>query len=410
VKKLAALFALYFAQGLPFGVQASALPLLLRERGASLQTVGFASALSLPWLTKALWAPLVDRYGSRRFGRRKSWIVPMQLGLVLTALAAGYSDDLAVLAALVLLMNVFAATQDIAVDALAVRWLDRAELGPGNAMQVVGYKLGMLTGGGLLVWASAWIGFRGLFVAMAALMLGVLLWSLALHEPDDDLSVSQRAPQRASGGQSARLSLRDIGKRLHAALRQPATLALLVVMLTYKTGESLADAMWKPMLQDRGFTSSQLGLWAGTFGMACSLFGSAVAGLLARHVALPRALLWVACFRALGVAAEWTISQTPDAAAGSVIAVTCLEHLAGGSITTIVFALMMRHTDPQIGATHYTLLASTEVLGKLPLSVLSGVLAAAIGYPALFGLSTLLCVAFALLVVALAPRLAREAL
>src|SRR5262245_16719300 len=102
VKKLAPLLALYFAQGLPFGFQTGALQLLLRERGASLETIGFAGALSAPWLAKAAWAPLVDRYGSHRFGRRKSWIVPMQAGLAVGALFAAHSHDIAVLAALIL--------------------------------------------------------------------------------------------------------------------------------------------------------------------------------------------------------------------------------------------------------------------------------------------------------------------
>jgi MFS family permease len=397
LRKLATLLSLYFAQGLPFGVQSTALPLLLRERGATLQTIGFSGLLALPWLAKALWAPLVDRYGSRRFGRRKSWIVPMQGALALCALLAAYVDHVLALAAIVLAMNFFAATQDIAVDALAVEWLDRGQLGPANAIQVVGYKLGILTGGGLLVWASGWIGWSGLFVAMAGMMLAVLLITLNVRESGSEAS---------AGVQSEPVRLSEIGRRLRDACRQPASWALLVVLLTYKTGESMADSMWKPMLLDRGFRPSQIGLWAGTFGMVFSLLGSTGAGLLARRLSLPRALIWLSAFRALGVAGEWWISITPDAGAGSVISVTCLEHLAGGSITTIVFALMMRHTDRQIGATHYSLLASLEVLGKLPLSVLSGLVAEAVGYRALFGVSALVCVAFALLAAVLARHLA----
>lgn len=393
MQKLAPLFALYFAQGLPFGVQATALPLLLRERGASLETIGFASLLAAPWLAKALWAPLVDRYGSARFGRRKSWIVPMQLALAVTALVAAHTQGVTALAAIVLAMNLFAATQDIAVDALAVGWLEPHQLGPGNAVQVVGYKLGMLTGGGLLVWASTWIGWAGLFYAMAALMIAVLLFTLTIREPSARSETDP--PVKAA----------QIAARLREVVRHPGSRALLVVMLTYKTGETLADVMWKPMLLDRGFEAAQIGLWAGTFGMLFSLLGSAGSGVLARSVPLPRALVWIASARALGVLGEWWVSATPDAGAGAVIAVTCLEHLAGGAITTVVFALMMRHTDRQIGATHYTLLASLEVLGKLPVATLSGVLATRVGYPALFAIGTVLCVAFALLAQLLSERL-----
>lgn len=394
--RLWALLALYFAQGLPFGFQATALPLLLRERGVSLEAIGFAGLLAAPWLGKPLWAPLVDRYGSQRFGRRKSWIVPMQVGLVGCALLASASSDMRALAAIILVMNLFAATQDIAVDALAVSWLGPEQLGPGNAIQVVGYKLGMLTGGGLLVWASARIGWDGLFRAMAGLLFAVLLLSLRLREPP---SAAPNEPQAEPPG------LRAIGARLRAALLSPQTAALLLVVATYKMGETLADAMWKPMLFDRGFPSAQIGLWTGSFGMAASLLGSAAAGVLVRRAALPTALFWTALLRGAGVAGEWWISALPQPSAVAVIGVTCVEHLLGGAITTVLFALMMRHTDREIGATHFSLLAGVEVWGKLPLGALSGVLAARLGYEAVFAAATGLSIAFALVARALRTRL-----
>jgi hypothetical protein len=393
MKKLAALLALYFAQGLPFGVQATALPLMLRERGASLETIGFASVLALPWLAKALWAPLVDRYGSARFGRRKSWIVPMQLCLALAALLASRTDDPLALAGIVLIMNFFAATQDIAVDGLAVSWLADDELGPGNAVQVVGYKLGMLTGGGLLVWASAQIGFSFVFMAMAVLMLGVATCALFIDERGDAAAAVVRAEPPLRFG--------AIARRLGQALAQPAGRAVVLVIVTYKLGESLADGMWKPMLLDRGFSVAQIGLWAGGFGLTCSLVGSSLSGLMLRRWSLTGVLTGVATARALGLAGQWWISGEPAATSLAVIVVTCVEHLAGGALTTVVFALMMRHTDRQIGATQFTLLASIEVFGKLLPSMLSGVVAAQLGYVQLFGLAVGLSIAFVLLVRAL---------
>jgi MFS family permease len=169
------LSVLYLVQGLPFGFQANALAALLRDQGVSMTHITLTTALALPWSLKALWAPLVDRHHVRALGRRRSWILPMQLLLALSMIAAAFAPvhpDPLPLLSLVLLMNLFAATMDIAVDGLAVDLLRDTELGAGNAAQVVGYKIGMLAGGGLLVWVSErfGLGWQGLFFAMAALV------------------------------------------------------------------------------------------------------------------------------------------------------------------------------------------------------------------------------------------------
>ena len=91
-RKLALLSLLYFVQGLPFGFQATALPVLLRQQGVSLPAIGLLSLLSLPWSLKVFAAPLVDRFGIATFGRRKTWIVPLQVGLAVSCFACPGDD------------------------------------------------------------------------------------------------------------------------------------------------------------------------------------------------------------------------------------------------------------------------------------------------------------------------------
>jgi PAT family beta-lactamase induction signal transducer AmpG len=401
VKKLLPLLALYFAEGLPFGFQVFALPLLIRERGGSLEAVGFVGLLSAPWLAKALWAPLVDRYGNARFGRRKSWIVPLQAAIAICAFVTASIERPELLFAMIFLMNLFAATMDVAVDGLAVSWLEPNELGPGNAAQVAGYKIGMLIGGGLLVWGSAklGLGWSGVWIGMGVLLLAVLALTLGLREPPPTAA-------GAPGTSPERMTFGRLFAHLRDALRHPATAAVIAVVMTYKVGESLADRMWKPMLLDRGFATHDIVLWTGMVGMVFSTLGSSVAGMLARAVTLPAALLWTAALRSFGTGGQLWLSLVPQPTAAEVIAVTCFEDLVSGAITTIVFALMMRHTDRAIGGTHFTLLATLEVWGKTPLGLLSGVIAAQLGYAAVFGLGTGLCVAFAMLAFILRARLA----
>jgi MFS transporter, PAT family, beta-lactamase induction signal transducer AmpG len=412
--RLALLSVLYFAQGLPFGFQATALPVYLRASGVSVAAIGFLGLLSAPWMLKVLWAPLVDRRGPRRFGRRKSWIVPLQAALAAAATLAAFVDperQLAALLALVFAMNLFAATQDIAVDGLAIDTLRPNELGPGNAVQVVGYKLGMLTGGGLLVWASASIGWRGLFLAMAGLSLAVL--AVAAVAPERG-SARERAPRDAADDAAedaaavTDVAARDPGelRRVLAlaarAVRAPGAPWLLAVVATYKFGESMSDVLYKPFLVDSGLTPATIGFWAGTWGVVASLLGSLAGGVAAARWSPLGALGATAALRVLPLLGRWWLA-TSGISTGRFAAVTLAEELCGGALTTVLFTLMMARVDRRIGATHYTLLASVEVAGKLPGGALGGLLVGAGGWS--YAQAFLLATALSLLFLPLLPRL-----
>jgi MFS family permease len=383
---------------LPYGFQASALGAYLRSEGVSLTRIGLAGALAAPWFLKVLWAPLVDRFGSRRFGRRRTWIVPMQVLLAATFVGAALispREELPKLLGLVLLMNVLAATMDIAVDALAVDVLRRHELGRGNAVQVVGYKVGMLLGGGLLVWASRWIGWSGLFVTMAALTLTVAAITLATPEPrmphaDPDVERDPASP-------IPRTSLRTIFRHLHDVLftRESAQTALVVA--TYKSGESLIDPMFAPFLVDQGFAREDIGLWVGTFGMGSSIAGSAAGGLLATRWSLERALLLAGTLRCLPLVAQLALAGWGVPGPAVVVMVTIAEHFFGGALTTVLFAFMMSRVDRRIGATHFAFLATIEMAGKAPFALSSGALAERFGYTGLFAAGFAISVLWAVL-------------
>jgi len=392
-RKLTWLLMLYFVQGLPFGFQASALPIYLREQGVSLRAIGWASLLALPWLAKVIWAPAVDAIHDPRLGRRRSWILPMQLALAATCVGLSLTRELTPLLVLVFASNLFAATMDVAVDGLAVSLLRKDELGLGNTAQVVGFKLGMLTGGGLLVAVSGTIGWNGLFLAMAALIGAVFAYSLFETEPSDAESREQRPDAESVSDRSA-AEPAPVFRVLLGLLRRRSVWALLAVVGTYKLGESFADAMFRPFLTDRGYDAEQIGLWLGTWGMIFSLAGSVAGGVLASRIGLLRALALTAAIRVAPVVGELVLALDPQLGANAIIGITCAEHFFGGALTTAMFAFMMSRVDPRIGGSHFTLLASVEVLGKLPVGPLAGELAERQGYVPVFAVAVALSVLY----------------
>ena len=379
-RKLAFLGLLYVAQGMPFGFQAMALPLYLREAGMSLTTIGFASLLALPWMLKALWAPLVERVG-----RRRPVIIAMQLALLALCAAAAAtppSTSLVALAAIILGMNAVTATQDIAVDGLAIDLLDPDELGPGNAAQVGGYKVGMLLSGGVVIALSGAIGWPWGFAIMAGVSSAALAMVFAWREP--------APPPRAA-------EVRQSGKAILAALahvvRLPGQLWVLAIVATYKLGESMSDAMWKQYVL-LGHGKADIGLWMNTVGMGPSIAGSLAGGLLAARIAPARAIAIAAVLRGAAVVGFAVIATTHTQTWSTLVVASWLEDACGGALTTSMFAFMMSQVDRRIGATHYTVLASLEVAGKSPGAVISGAVADAVGFAACFVAAAALSVAY----------------
>jgi MFS transporter, PAT family, beta-lactamase induction signal transducer AmpG len=380
--RVAILAVFYLVQGLPFGFQAKALPVYLTSHGLSLTNIGFAGAVSAPWLLKPLWAPIVDRWGSARFGRRRSWIVPLQAALASTCLGLAFvpAEALGLFLGMIALTNLFAATMDIAVDGLAVDMLEPEELGWGNIAQVVAYKLGMQIGGGILLWASQWIGWRGLFQTMAALIVIALFVTLAWHEP-------RRDPASRRAEAAIRTSIRAMLKVLAKALASPGGTALLIVVATYKIGESISDAMFEPFLvRYAGWGESRIGLVLGIYCMFFSIAGSFLGGWLASRISLLRAVVGFAIARSVAIGGiVWLATLAPSEIGNTqVVLAKGFEELAGGGLTTAMFAFMMSRVDRRIGATHYTLLAGVEVFGKSPGGLFSGVIADAVGFTATF--------------------------
>lgn len=94
------------------------------------------SFVQWPFSLKLLWAPIVDSIFSKRFGRRKTWLIPTQylMGMFMLLLS-NYVDhwlgkehekpNIEMLTALFFALNVLAATQDIVVDGWALTMLKR---------------------------------------------------------------------------------------------------------------------------------------------------------------------------------------------------------------------------------------------------------------------------------------------
>ncbi|PWA19622.1 hypothetical protein CCH79_00006914 [Gambusia affinis] len=227
--KLVFLGLLYFVQGIPYGLQSSLLPVYLRGAGHSLTRIGFTKILYFPWVLKVLWAPLVDRVGTKR-----RWLVGTVSGLALTCLSsAALAPEAHIwgVAGTLLAMNTFASVQDIAVDGAAVGLLKgRGELGLGNTAQVVGYKAGSVFAGGGLLAVIDVAGWSWMFMLLTFVYAGVALFVWGAPVLDDE-SIKQADGSRRGGQGAEAMRPWRIWRKLMAV---PGTPWTILYVLTYK--------------------------------------------------------------------------------------------------------------------------------------------------------------------------------
>ena len=179
--RLCAFFLLYVTEGIPLGFTATAIGTQMRRQGLGPAEIGaFVGSLYLPWAFKWMAGPFVDAFSSDRFGRRRLWILLTQLGMIATLLVAmpiNVVTQLGLLTLIILLHNAFAATQDVAIDALAVNVLPEHERGLANGFMFAGASVGQAVGGAGVLFLTGVIPFEMtyLFVAGGILLVTVFV-------------------------------------------------------------------------------------------------------------------------------------------------------------------------------------------------------------------------------------------
>lgn len=368
--------SLYLAQGLPFGFFTLALPALLREAGASLTSIGLLGLLTLPWAAKFLWAPLPDATGSRR-----RWLLGLQLAAVAGAVLLAPLDPRAnfpLLFAAAFAFNLVAASQDVVTDGLAVRAVGDRERGPANGLQVGAYRLGMILGGGLLLWVFSVAGWTATCLAMAGVLALTVLPVLVLRE--------------APGPPAPARPWRYWALAWSARARQPALLGAAAVIVACRFGDQFVSGLFGPYLVDAGLDLAAIALLKGTVGSATSLGGAVLGGAFVWWVGRRLALLATG----LAQAASFGLYIAAAAGAGGVPLLwvaTVAEGVLGTMATVALFALMMDAADPEHAGTDYTLLASVVVLVGSVAGLAGAAFADAAGYLATFVTGTALALA-----------------
>jgi PAT family beta-lactamase induction signal transducer AmpG len=381
-----------FASGLPLLLTLSVLQAWMQEAGVDLTVIGIMALVGLPYTAKFLWAPLLDRFTLPRLGRRRGWLLVIQLALIASIAGLGLTDPARspwIVAAAAFVVTFFSASQDIVVDAYRREDLPDNELGLGSAMYINGYRVGMLlaSGGGLIM--ADHMTFPHVYLLMAACLLPAVVTTLLTPEPA--LPMHPPATLRQA-----------VVEPFTQYFARPEALWILAFILFYKLGDTMAATMTVPFYLEIGFSKTQIGAVVKLFGFWATLGGSLVGGLIMLRLGIARSLWVFGILQALSTAGFAVLARI-GASVPALAAVISFENLSSGMGTAAYAAFMASITDKRFTATQYALLSSLMGIPRVIAATPTGFLAKHMGWQSFFVACAVIALPGLLLLLKFAP-------
>lgn len=425
---------LYFAQGFPFGVFYDVLPVYFRTQGIELAKIGFLALFGLSWTVKFLWAPAIDYF---RHHRRWMFAANLLMAGIMLVLAVHARVD-TLLWATIGCFTLLSATNDIAIDGYTVELFNRRELGRANGLRIAFWRVGLLGAGGLLM-LQPWIGWSGVYLGAAVVMvlsaivcltappegarsesglvdpmtelrsllnrplvllatLLVILGLIAGSLKHADWALALLAAGILLGIVERRRGLSVApGPMLGAFLdmvERPGFLPVVGFILLYKLADTTGGFMVKPFMVDVHLTPAEIGLVSINLGLVLSILGGIVGGWITDRIGIFHGLWTLGIAQALpnlGYAALgfWlpvhVAGFEPDAVQRTLVyTVSGAESFAQGLGTAVFLSLLMAIIDKRRSATEYAVLSSIFALSRSVAGWAGGIGAEALGYGPFF--------------------------
>ncbi|ORY67378.1 acetyl-CoA transporter 1 [Pseudomassariella vexata] len=375
------LVLLYFLQGIPMGLAIGSVPFLLKEH-LSYSQIGVFTLAGYPYSLKLLWSPIVDAMWSPKVGRRKSWILPIQLVSGLGMLVLGsYIEDLMATTGKPggptvwnftgwwFFLVFTCATQDIAVDGWALTLLTPGNVSYASTAQTVGLTAGQFMSYTVFLafnskdFANRWFRSEALESGLMSLGGYLTFWGWAYIVVTIGLAVIKKEEKTRNED-----GIWDVYKIMWGVLKLKNIQTIIIVHLISKIGFQANDGVTNLKLLDKGFGKENMALTV-LIDFPFEIGLGYYAGKWSQEYTPMRLWCWGFMGRlAAAVVAQVTVSIFP---AGGVtlwyMLVVIAEHLFSTFTNTIMFvaisAFHARVADPVIGGTYMTLLATVSNLG-----------------------------------------------
>ncbi len=398
------LFFLGFASGLPILLVFSSLSVWLREAGVERATIGFFSWVSLAYAFKWAWAPATDRVDfpvlTKLLGKRKSWLLVVQLGLVLSICFMAFvnpQENLYLMSIAALLVAFFSASQDIVIDAFRIESGTEEQQAAMAATYQIGYRLAMIfASAGALLMADFFqqglgydlLSWRYTYLIMAAVMLTAIATTLLSPEPDTQAVKSSVEKQNTSVFYKIKYAFIEPVIDLLSRYKWQA-ITLIVLICTYRIADIVLGVMSNVFYIDMGYSKTEIGTASKVYGLLMTLAGALISGALVNRYGVLKILLLGAVMSALTNFFFITLSQS-EHSLPLLYAVISIDNLSAGIAATSFIAFMSMLANKEFTATQYAWLSSAMLLFPKMLGGFSGVWLEELGYSQFFTMTALM--------------------
>lgn len=293
--------SLYFAEGIPYFAVNSLAVLLYTQKGISVKEMAFfTSLLSLPWVIKPFWAPVVDIISTKR-----KWVVGMELIIAVALAAVAFLLPLNAFFATTLgvffLMAFFSATHDVAADGFYMLGLTHHQQASYSGLRNTFYRISNIFTQGLMITLSGVLINLGLGVTESWMsvffFLAIVFFLIALYnnflmpKPESD------TPRREQGFADIAT---DFLRTFVVFFRKRHIVTAIAFMLLYRLPEALLTKLVMPFFKapriegGLGLDNQTIGLAYGTIGVIALLAGGIIGGICIGQGGLKRWLWWMA--------------------------------------------------------------------------------------------------------------------
>jgi PAT family beta-lactamase induction signal transducer AmpG len=395
-KKIIIATLLGISSGLPLYVLYQTIPAWLKDSGIVLSEIGLFQLIGIPYTLKFLWAPLLDRYQIPILGQRRGWMFLTQVLLVVSIAFMGFFNpvqNISIIVFLTVVMTTFSATQDIVIDAYRRELLDDDELGAGNAWFVNAYRFSSLVPGALALILADNIDWKYVFPIIAAFMLIGLMTTLYIKE-QNHLNKQHNTFLEA---------ITEPLKEYFSRFSLFRGMMLLVFLMLYKLGDSMATALSTPFYLDMGFSKTDLGTVVKVAALWSSIAGAFMAGLIMRKISLNKSLWVFGFFQMFTILGFAWLSYIDNPTKLDLFYVVSLEYLGVGMGTVAVISFMFKMSSKIFAASQIALFTAITAIPRTFINASTGYLIEEVGYTDFFLICTACAIPGMLILFYIAP-------